>query len=85
MALRLGRYFNTSAQFCMNLQTRYDLQIAQDASGKEIARAIRPRETDSIEQRALSSRRGRIRRLAGWLPLIATTTKLFSALHPAIG
>ncbi len=28
-ALRLGKYFGTSAQFWMNLQTNYDLKIAQ--------------------------------------------------------
>ena len=28
-ALRLARYFNTTAQFWMNLQTSYDLKIAQ--------------------------------------------------------
>src|SRR5207253_5431770 len=30
-ALRLGRYFGTSPQFWMNLQTKYDLDSAQDA------------------------------------------------------
>ncbi|MFO7765071.1 MAG: HigA family addiction module antitoxin [Pelovirga sp.] len=28
-ALRLARYFNTTAQFWMNLQTSYDLKVAQ--------------------------------------------------------
>ncbi len=28
-ALRLARYFNTTAQFWMNLQTSYDLKIAR--------------------------------------------------------
>jgi len=28
-ALRLARYFNTTAQFWLNLQTSYDLKIAQ--------------------------------------------------------
>ncbi|KJW05480.1 addiction module antidote, HigA family domain protein [Rickettsia argasii T170-B] len=28
MALRLGKYFHTSAQLC-NLQARYDLKLAQ--------------------------------------------------------
>ena len=31
IALRLARYFGVSAQFWMNLQTRYDLDVAQDA------------------------------------------------------
>lgn len=36
-ALRLARLFNTSERFWMNLQAAYDLQCAQDASGKAIA------------------------------------------------
>lgn len=40
-ALRLARFFNTSHQFWMNLQARYDLQCAEDAAGRSIAR-IRP-------------------------------------------
>ncbi len=41
-ALRLARYFDTSHAFWMNLQTRYDLQCAEDAAGETIAR-ITPR------------------------------------------
>lgn len=43
-ALRLGRYFDTSPQFWMNLQARYDLEIAREANGKAIERAIKPRQ-----------------------------------------
>jgi addiction module HigA family antidote len=42
-ALRLGRFFGTSAQFWMNLQTNYDLKQAAAVSGKEIVRQVRPR------------------------------------------
>lgn len=35
-ALRLSRYFGNSAQFWMNLQTRYDLVMAQRAMGERI-------------------------------------------------
>ncbi len=35
-ALRLARYFGNSAQFWMNLQTRYDLTMAERESGKLI-------------------------------------------------
>ena len=35
-ALRLARYFGTSAQMWMNLQAKYDLAIAEDALGKKI-------------------------------------------------
>lgn len=40
-ALRLARFFNTSHQFWLNLQLNYDVQCAEDAAGKAIAR-IRP-------------------------------------------
>ena len=35
-ALRLGRYFGNSAQFWMNLQTRYDLTKTECELGKRI-------------------------------------------------
>ena len=35
-ALRLARYFGNSAQFWMNLQTRYDLLVAERELGKRI-------------------------------------------------
>ena len=35
-ALRLGRYFDTSPDFWLNLQTRYDLQTALDTTGPEL-------------------------------------------------
>ena len=35
-ALRLGRYFGTSAQFWLNLQMRYDLDVAEDAIGPDL-------------------------------------------------
>lgn len=37
-ALRLGHYFGTSAQFWMNLQGRFDLQMEEDRSGAKIRR-----------------------------------------------
>ena len=42
-ALRLARYFNTDARSWMNLQNRYELEIAARDKG-EALRAIRPRE-----------------------------------------
>lgn len=41
-ALRLARYFGTTPQFWMNLQANYDLEVAQDARGSEIANWISP-------------------------------------------
>ncbi len=35
-ALRLGCYFSNSAEFWMNLQTRYDLLLAEDEIGERI-------------------------------------------------
>ena len=43
-ALRLARYFDTSAKFWLNLQTSYDLAIASDAKEAEIERTVHPRE-----------------------------------------
>lgn len=41
-ALRLARFFGTDVQSWMNLQTHYDIQCAEDAAGKAIAK-IAPR------------------------------------------
>jgi addiction module HigA family antidote len=40
-ALRLARYFATTPQFWMNLQVQYELALAEQQSGKEIARRVR--------------------------------------------
>jgi len=42
-ALRLGRYFDTTPMFWLNLQTAYDLALASERSEKEILRTIHPR------------------------------------------
>jgi addiction module HigA family antidote len=41
-ALRLARYFETTPQFWMNLQANYELELAHDARGDEIADRVRP-------------------------------------------
>ncbi len=41
-ALRLARYFNTSAGFWLNLQSAYDLELAQDKLARTIEREVRP-------------------------------------------
>ena len=43
-ALRLARYFGTTADFWMNLQAAYDLSKAEAEKGREIASRVRPRE-----------------------------------------
>jgi addiction module HigA family antidote len=42
-ALRLARYFGTSAEFWVNMQARHDLELARESLGTAIARAVRPR------------------------------------------
>jgi addiction module HigA family antidote len=41
-ALRLARYFGTSPDVWLNLQTRYELDAARLAAGKMIERSIHP-------------------------------------------
>lgn len=41
-ALRLERYFGSEAQGWLNLQSAYDLRIAETTTGKTIAKEIKP-------------------------------------------
>ncbi len=41
-ALRLATYFETSAEFWLNLQTRYDLKVVATTVGAQVKRAVRP-------------------------------------------
>lgn len=41
-ALRLSVYFKTSGLFWLNLQTRYDLKIAERTHGRTIKKSVRP-------------------------------------------
>lgn len=41
-ALRLARYFGGDARSWLNLQTAYDLRIAEIALAKRVAREVRP-------------------------------------------
>jgi addiction module HigA family antidote len=43
-ALRLARYFGTTPEFWMNLQARYDLELAIDQRGRMIEKRVHPRE-----------------------------------------
>src|SRR5260221_13143951 len=40
-ALRLGRYFNVSPQFWLNLQSHFDLEIEMEHLGSRLAREVR--------------------------------------------
>jgi addiction module HigA family antidote len=42
-ALRLARYFGTSARFWLNAQAAYDLSLAEAKSSKTIRAEVRPR------------------------------------------
>jgi addiction module HigA family antidote len=42
-AMRLARYFGTSAQMWMNLQLAYDLEVAERELSARIAREVLPR------------------------------------------
>ena len=41
-ALRLGRYFGMSPEFWMNVQQKYELDLARDASEEAVLREVRP-------------------------------------------
>lgn len=41
-ALRLARYFNTSPQLWMGLQSQYDLDVAEDNLAERLDRDVRP-------------------------------------------
>jgi addiction module HigA family antidote len=40
-ALRLGRYFQMSPQFWLNLQSHYDLEIQQDRLGPRLEKEVK--------------------------------------------
>ena len=44
-ALRLARYLNTTPDFWLNLQTQYELDVAEDQQGPAIEREVLPRES----------------------------------------
>jgi len=49
-ALRFARYFNNSPAFWMNLQTRYDLEVAEDEIAAKVARDVQPLETSAARE-----------------------------------
>jgi len=42
-AIRLARYFGTTPQFWLNLQSAYDLSLVETERGAEIERDVHPR------------------------------------------
>ena len=47
-ALRLGHFFGTSAQFWLNLQTLYELRLAEQKAGKAIKALPRLKQRERI-------------------------------------
>ena len=43
-ALRLAKFFSTTPDFWMSLQSSYDVKKAREAVGQEIERKVKPRE-----------------------------------------
>jgi len=42
LALRLGRYFGQSPRYWLNLQSRYDMDVAEEELGERVAQEVRP-------------------------------------------
>lgn len=51
-ALRLGKFFGREAQFWMNLQSHYDLEIAKDAIAGKLDREVEVLKADLEMRRA---------------------------------
>ncbi len=48
LALRLAAYFGTSAEFWMNLQTSYDLRVAERLNGTKLKTEIHPVQKEQV-------------------------------------
>jgi addiction module HigA family antidote len=42
LALRLGRYFGQNPRYWINLQSRYDMDVAEDTLAERVSREVRP-------------------------------------------
>jgi len=49
-ALRFARYFKNAPTFWMNLQTRYELEIAEDEIAGKVERDVQPLESVSARE-----------------------------------
>ncbi len=49
-ALRLGHWFGTSAQFWLNLQSAYDIRVAEERAGQETERLPTRRAGPIVDQ-----------------------------------
>lgn len=41
LALRLGRYFDQSPRYWLHLQSRYDIDVAEERVGRRVVREVR--------------------------------------------
>ena len=48
MAIRLGLFFDQSPQYWMNLQTRYDMDVAMETLGERLSREISPLQAERV-------------------------------------
>ncbi len=55
--IRLGLYFKTSPEFWVNLQTRYDLDVAKDEGLAQIERDVHPLEQGALIEEEDEARR----------------------------
>ncbi len=52
-AIRLGRYFRTTPQVWLNMQVRYDLEVASDRIEALVKKTVKPRpKNDSLRRYA---------------------------------
>jgi addiction module HigA family antidote len=42
LSLRLARFFGQSPRFWLNLQSRYDIDLAEEQLGRQVVREVRP-------------------------------------------
>lgn len=47
-ALRLGHFFGTTPEFWLNLQSIYELRVAQSKSGKSVSRLPRLKQSERV-------------------------------------
>lgn len=51
-ALRLSRFFETTPEFWMNLQSHYELQVVKNSIEEELAETIQPYNSDFIKKKS---------------------------------
>ena len=57
--MRLARYFGNSARFWLNLQSYYDLAVAEDELDGDVERDVQPRSVATAETSVTCDRESR--------------------------